>query len=129
MTKNKALIILFILLSTVLLFHFSIYFQFIPYDIVWAGKINSVEEMKRFEIVSIAINIFIVITLFIKSRQLKQNIQNKIINVLIWIFVLIFSLNTIGNLFAESILELILGTILTLSSAYLCFVVVQKKNN
>lgn len=127
MNKNIALIILFILLSVVLLFHFSIYFRIIPYDIVWAGKINSIEEMKRFEIVSITINIFIISTLFIKYKQLKQGIQNRIINAIIWGFVILFSLNTIGNLFAKTTLELILGTALTLCSAYLCFIVVRKR--
>lgn len=127
MNKNIALIILFILLSVILLFHFSIYFRIIPYDIVWAGKINSIEEMKRFEIVSITINTFIIITLFIKYKQLKQGIQNRVINFLIWCFVILFSLNTIGNLFAKTTLELILGTGLTLCSAYLCFIVVRKR--
>lgn len=127
MNKNIALIILFILLSVVLLFHFSIYFRIIPYDIVWAGKINSIEEMKRFEIVSITINIFIISTLFIKYKQLKQGIQNRIINAIIWGFVILFSLNTIGNLFAKTTLELILGTTLTLCFAYLCFIVVRKR--
>lgn len=127
MNKNIALIILFILLSVILLFHFSIYFRIIPYDIVWAGKINSIEEMKRFEIVSITINTFIIITLFIKYKQLKQGIQNRVINFLIWCFVILFSLNTVGNLFAKTTLELILGTTLTLCFAYLCFIVVRKR--
>ena len=48
MKKKTALIIMFFILGIVLLFHFLILTEQIPYDKVWAGKLNSVEEMKSF---------------------------------------------------------------------------------
>ena len=56
MDKKKALTIMFFVLGIVLIFHFLIFLEQIPYDKVWAGKLNSVEEMKTFEIFSISIN-------------------------------------------------------------------------
>ncbi|AKP50187.1 hypothetical protein [Cyclobacterium amurskyense] len=126
MKKKTALVIMFGLLGVVLVFHFLVFFQFIPYDIVWAGRLNSVEEMKTFETFSILLNIFLLTILFIKYKLIEREKENKIINALIWVFAAFFGLNTIGNLFSESLLELILGTLLTLVSTILCVIIVKK---
>jgi len=126
MKKKLALQIMFVLLGALVIVHSLILGQIIPYDQVWAGKINSVEEMRTFEIVSILINVFMLSILGIKYHQLKNNKRKKLIDVLIWVFAVFFLLNTLGNLFAESKLELIAGTTLTLVSSVLCFVIVKK---
>lgn len=126
MRKKTALIIMFFTLGIVLIFHFLIFTEQIPYDKVWAGKLNSVEEMKTFETFSILINIIMLTTLVIKYRLLEKEKRNKAIDILIWIFAAFFALNTLGNLFAQNIIELILGTFLTLSSSILCFIIVKK---
>ncbi|MDG1398955.1 MAG: DUF2867 domain-containing protein [Polaribacter sp.] len=127
MKRKTALIIMFFILGTVLVFHFLILTEQIPYDKVWAGKLNSVEEMKTFETFSILLNTFMLAVLYIKHRQLAQGIKNKVIDMLIWSFSFFFLLNTAGNLFSKNIIELILGTLLTLTSAILCIVIVKKK--
>lgn len=127
MSKKVALIIMFFILGILLIFHFLIFTEQIPYDKVWAGKLNSVEEMKSFETFSILINVFMLVVLLIKYKQLKKEIKNKVVDILIWIFVAFFAVNTLGNLFAKSMIELILGTLLTLSSSILCFIVVKKE--
>ena len=127
MNKKVALIIMFFILGIVLIFHFLILTEQIPYDKVWAGKLNSVEEMKSFETFSILFNVFMLTVLYMKYRQLEKGVKNKVIDILIWIFAGFFALNTIGNLFSKSMMELILGTILTLTSAILCFVIVKKE--
>lgn len=127
MNKKVASIIMFFILGIVLLFHFLILTEQIPYEKVWAGKLNSVEEMKSFETFSILLNTFILTVLYIKYRLLVKGVNNKVIDILIWIFTVFFMLNTVGNLFSKSMIELILGTFLTLTSAILCFVIVKKK--
>lgn len=127
MNKKVALIIMFFILGIVLIFHFLILTEQIPYDKVWAEKLNSVDEMKSFETFSILLNIFMLTVLFMKYRQLEKGVKNKVIDILIWIFAGFFALNTLGNLFSKSMIELILGTFLTLTSAILCFVIVKKK--
>ncbi|EPR66765.1 hypothetical protein ADICYQ_4197 [Cyclobacterium qasimii M12-11B] len=126
MGKRKALVIMFWLLGVVLVFHFSVFFEFIPYDKVWAGRLKSVEEMRKFETVSIFLNVFLLTILQIKRKLLIRKKENKVINALIWVFAAFFGLNTIGNLFSESLLELILGTLLTLVSTILCIIIVKK---
>ncbi|MCK0191420.1 hypothetical protein [Arenibacter sp. F20364] len=126
MNKKVAIKIMFFLLGTILIFHLLIFTQQIPYDKVWAGRLNSVEEMKTFEAFSILMNVFMILVLFIKYKLLGSGKTNKAIDILIWIFAGFFALNTIGNLFAKSMLELILGTFLTLVSCILCFIIVKK---
>ena len=127
MNKKVALIIMFFILGIVLIFHFLILTEQIPYDKVWAGKLNSVQEMKSFETFSIILNVFMLTILFVKYKQLERGIKHRIVDILIWVFTAFFALNTIGNLFANSMIELILGTFLTLTSSILCFVIVKKK--
>ena len=122
-----ALISMFFILGIILIFHFLIFMELIPYDKIWAGKLSSVEEMKSFEIFSILLNVFIVIILFIKYKQLDREKGNKIIDILIWIFAAFFALNTLGNLFAESMIELILGAFSTLILSILCVIIVKKE--
>ena len=126
MKKKVALISMFFILGIVLIFHTLILIELIPYDKVWAGKLNSVEEMKSFETISILLNAFMLIVLYLKYRKLGQGTTSKVIDLLIWIFAGFFVLNTVGNLFSKSMVELILGTLLTLTSAILCFVIVKK---
>lgn len=118
---------MFFLLGSILIFHFLVITEQIPYDKVWAGKLNSVEEMKVFEAFSILINLFMVLVLSIKYKLLENGKSNKAIDIFIWVFVVFFALNTIGNMFAKSLIELILGGILTLVSSILCFIIVKKE--
>lgn len=129
MTKTLALKLLFGILTMVLLFHLLVFTQVIPYELVWAGKISSTEEMYVFETVSILINILLVYTLFVKSKNIKENKTNKLVNIIIWIFVVLFALNTLGNLFAENRIEQVVGTLLTSISSLLCWFIVRKERN
>lgn len=129
MTKKSALFIMFFILGIILIFHFLIFTEQIPYDIVWAGKLKSVEEMKTFETFSIILNAFMLAILFIKYKHVKKQVNNKVINFIIWIFVILFALNTVGNLFSQNMIELILGTFLTLVSSVLCFIIVRNKKH
>ena len=129
MNKKVALIIMFFILGIVLIFHFLILTNQIPYEKVWAGKLNSIEEMKSFETISIILNIFMLTILIVKYKQLKRKIKNKAVDILIWGFAVFFALNTLGNLFAKSTTELIFGTFITLTSSVLCFIIAKKKRN
>lgn len=118
---------MFLLLGALVIFHVLIFTEQIPYDKVWAGKLNSVEEMKAFEAFSIFINLFMILILSIKYKLLESGKSNKAIDILIWVFVVFFALNTIGNMFAKSLIELILGGFLTLASCILCIIIVKKE--
>ena len=118
-SQKQALNVMLALLTAVILFHLSVLFQIIPYTIVWAGKLNNMQEMRVFESISILICTFHISVLLLKGNYIKSKIPIKIINGILWIFVALFVLNTAGNLFAKSNFELYFFTPLTFISALL----------
>lgn len=127
-SKVAVITVLMGLLSVVILLHLGILFQLIPYDIVWAGKIDSLEAMYLLETVSLILNGTLMLVLYLKLKHLKQAMPTPVVDVILWIYVVIFGLNSLGNLFAQTLFELIFGTLFTLVMMYLCWVVVKKES-
>lgn len=121
--KQNDLKILIGLLVIVIVFHFLILFKIIPFDIVWGGRLKSEQEMYVFESISISMNLFL---LWILSLKIK-NIKHKFINITLWIFFVIFSSNTICNLFAHTSFEKYFS-VLTFIFALLLLKILWKKN-
>jgi len=116
-----------VILSMVLIFHLLVLSQVIDFKNNWGGRLSNENEMYLFETLSFTLNSFLLFIILQKASYIKQYFTTKFINVILWLFVIIFGLNTIGNLFANNLFEKILGTIFTLVSAYLCFRIVKKK--
>ena len=114
-------------LIVVVLFHFFIMLQIVPYNIVWGGRLKSVEEMYAFETVSIFINILLVGLLLWKGKLIRKGTSNKVLNAILWILLVLFALNTVGNLLAETILEKLVFTPLTLLFSILIWIIVRKE--
>ena len=123
-----ALYFLLTLLSTVFIFHFLVMLKIILYTIVWAGKMENDIQMYQFESVSVLINVILFTAILIKGKIVRRNVNPKIIQVILYIFVVIFALNTIGNLFAKMTLETYIFTPLTFISAFLCLRIALEKS-
>mgnify|MGYP000406564355 CR=1 FL=1 len=111
--------LLLALQALVVLFHLTILFGLVPYEIVWGGKLSSCQEMFVFESVSIALNLFIMLLLSVYLEIIKWSWPAKLMKVLFWVFASLFALNTLGNLAAESVVEMIVFTPLTLVTSLL----------
>ncbi len=118
-----------IILSLVLAFHVLILSHVIPYTVVWAGKLKSVDEMYLFEIISIGVNLFLLLLILMKANYIRIKLPGKVVQFFLWFFVVLFSLNTIGNLFSESSFETIVFTPVTLLLAILCLRIVSSKQH
>jgi len=114
------------MLILIIVFHALILTQIIPYTIVWAGKLKTINEMYVFEIISISINLLLILLLLLKGRSIQNNSSNKLVNGVLWAFIILFAFNTIGNLTSETLFEKIVFTPLTFISAILLWVVVKK---
>jgi len=110
-----------VLLSFVLVFHLLVLLGIIPFSIVWGGRLQNASQMYVFEAVSIIINLFIISAIAMKGVYIKQFLSKRTIRFILWVLVVVFSLNTFGNIFSESTLETILFTPLTLISTILCY--------
>lgn len=101
------------ILSCFIVFHLLILLGIISYSFVWGGLIENTTQMYVFEAVSLIINLFVITIVAIKSAYTKRYLPEKIVNLLLWIFVILFAFNTVGNLFAQSKLEMLIFTPLT----------------
>jgi hypothetical protein len=126
MSHKYPIKILLCLIATVTLFHLAIITKIIPYKVTWGGKINNDAEMYVFESISILINLFLGFILLIKGDYVLSFLTTRVVDIILLIFLLIFGLNTIGNIFAESLFEKSLS-LLTLIFTYLIWVILKKK--
>ncbi len=113
--------VLILVFSLILIFHLMIVSGFIPYDMVWGGRLENREQMLRFESVSIALNLLMLGIVLIKSGRLKIEIQPMILRVCFWIMGGLFALNTLGNLLSSNLWEAIIFTPLTLVLSFYSF--------
>lgn len=127
MNTKLACHLMITLLGVVLLFHLSIITGLVDFKLVWGGRLKTQEEMFVFESISLALNAYLLLIILQKENWIKQLFSPKVQNVSLWIFTVIFSLNTLGNLLANNLFEKIAGTAMTLFSAYACWIIVRKK--
>ena len=128
MSLRIAVKIMISLVVAVTLFHLSIILKIIPYEITWGGRLQNDAEMYVFEIISITINIFLGLNLLIKGGYIKQVISLRIVNITLWIFLILFGLNTIGNIIAKTYFEKSFA-LLTLVSSILIWIILKAKSN
>lgn len=125
MTASPIKLVLFIL-SLVILFHLGIIVKIIPYQITWGGRLKNDAEMYVFESVSILINLFLSLVLCMKGNYISYKFSNKIITIVLWFFIILFAANTLGNLFAKTILEKTFS-LLTLILSFLLWKIARNK--
>ncbi|SIT94250.1 hypothetical protein [Pontibacter indicus] len=125
MDKRIAIKIMLWLIVAITIFHMAILFKLIPYEITWGGRLKSDAEMYVFESISLAINIFLGFVLLIKGEYVKQILPLKIVNLVLWAFLGLFVLNTIGNMVAKTNFEKFFA-IITLSFSILIWIILKK---
>lgn len=128
MNPKLTIKVLLWLIAAVSLFHLTILIKIIPYEITWGGKLKNDAEMYLFESISILINLFLTYVLLIKGEYVSKLIPTKVVNIILWIFLFIFGLNTLGNIFAEIFFEKSFN-LLTLIFTYLIWTILKKNKN
>lgn len=116
--------ILLAMLLPVLVFHVLVLVKVVPYSIVWGGKLQNDTAMYVMECCSIGINLLLVFLLLIKGAYLPAWLPPKVVNSLLWVFLILFVLNTVGNLLANTLLEKSFA-VLTLASAVLLWCILR----
>lgn len=111
------------LVLLVVVFHFLILIKAIPHNIAWGGRLHSDQQIYVFEGISILINLVLIWVLSLKAK----NARRKIIDIVLWIYFVIFSLNTIGNLFAKSTFERSFSIVTLLFALLLLRILLKKK--
>ena len=125
MQPKHAIRLMLWLLVGIIGFHLCILLKIIPYEITWGGRLSNDREMYVFESISIIINLFLGLVLLIKGNYIRAIMPMKAINVILWIFLFLFALNTIGNILAKTYFEKFFS-IITLAFVYLTWTVLKK---
>lgn len=106
--------------GVVTMFHLCVMLGIVPYNIVWGGRLTGRKEMLAFELSSIIVNMVLALTVAIKAKKVRAKAPGKLVNMVLWVFVLLFALNSAGNLAAKATLETVIFTPLTILSCLLC---------
>ena len=126
---NNTIKIFLGLLVIIILFHICIVSKIIPYNIAWGGRLQNDTEMYIFETISILINVFLSWVLLMKGNFVKYKFSHWAIIIILWIFFIIFILNTFGNIFAKTIFEKFFAIITGIFAFLLWNIIMQKRNN
>jgi hypothetical protein len=113
-----------LLCSMIILFHFLVLPQIITFENVWDGKLKNVDEMYVYDGGSLVANCLLILIVLVKGQIINLNISRKAITTLLWMFVILFILNTPGDLTSKKSLETTIVTPLTLILALLCLRIV-----
>ncbi len=111
-------------IGAVILLHSAILAKIIPYKVTWGGRLENDTEMYVFEVVSVLINLFLAVLLLVKGKHMSYFIPMKVVHILLWAFLFLFGINTIGNIFAETLFEKSLS-LLTLIFTYLIWIILK----
>ena len=124
MRKNILIKVLLIIICVVTIFHLCVVAKIIPYDIAWGGQLQNDTEMYVFEFLSIFINLFLGFVLLMKNGTIQKYFKQRVINFILWIYFALFTINTVGNLFAKTNFEKSFS-ILTLIFAILIWAILK----
>lgn len=113
------------LLTAVIVFHVLVLVGVVPPEIVWGGRLKSHEELIRFEVVSIALNLFMIFVAGHPAGFLRI-LNSKVVRWLLILMAVLFVLNTVGNLMAVDPLERWIFTPLTALLAVLCILILRR---
>ncbi len=113
-----------ILFGLFVLFHLAVLmgillFDYAPVEYLWGGIMTTTEELLMFEVISLAAITFCLITVLIRMKMIRLPGLLVASRVTLWIITLLFFLNTVGNLLAQSTFEKFFA-IITLLFALLC---------
>ncbi len=108
----------FVLYLLFIVFHLLVIAGIIPQNIVWGGRIESKDELIIFEVISIIILLLCLLITHFRNKYVNHTKFNKVTKAGMWLLFILFSLNTVGNLFAVSILEKALFTPITILLAF-----------
>lgn len=120
-SKQVAVKVLLLISVIALILHVLILTGVIPFQYVWGGRLETEDQMFKFEAVSLIINLFVVGVVASVGGFIKPILPPKVLRVFLWVFAVLFGLNTIGNIVSLNSIEAIIATPITLIAAIMFF--------
>ena len=127
-TETLLKIMLLVIYGCIIIFHIAVLIWYIPDNIAWGWRLETKEQMYVFEAISFIIISIVFIFFFINLGHLTKNVWiTKFAKRSMWFFFIVFGLNTIGNIFAKTMIETVIATPITLAITILCWYLATKK--
>lgn len=107
---NTAILASLFILGMLTLFHIAIligilFFDAIPIDYLWGGKLKTVTQLVNFELVSLLTTVIFIFLLLIRRHWINLPKLLTVTRAAMWLVFVLFLLNTIGNALAETTFE------------------------
>ena len=119
-------IFLFLLIA-VIVFHSLVLLGIIPFDIIWGGKLKKHSEVMSLEIISIFINTMMLIVVLTRAKIITIGNHPVKIKVILYTMSILFGVNSIGNLLADTSFERFVFTPITVVLALLSWQLARTK--
>lgn len=127
MKISTAINIMLTQVALVSVFHLLILVKIIPYDITWGGRLQNDQQMYVFEVMSLLLNAVLGLALLIKGQRIKAIVSIKFTNIILWAFMILFALNTVGNIMAKTNFEKSFSVITLLSTIFIAVILKKGK--
>lgn len=95
-------------------FHVLVIVGVVPGTIVWGGRLSERRHVVWAEVASILLLSATALVFFLNGQSLATGERGVVLTVATWVLVVLFGLNTVGNLFAKTALERFAFTPITL---------------
>jgi len=82
-----------------------LFFDFAPIEFLWGGRMETAEQLLSFELSSLISSLVVLFLLLVRSGRLHLAKLMQVSHIAMWVLFVLFILNTLGNLLANSLFE------------------------
>lgn len=119
--------IVLIILALTVVFHVFVLASIIPSDLVWGGRLANEAEVIQNEWISIILNILMIVLVRFRLQHIKTSFHHSFMLFLMYMMMVVFSLNSLGNILSSNTFETFVFAPITLILALLSFRLAQKE--
>jgi hypothetical protein len=117
--------VLLLLFTAAFVFQLVVLAGLIPTEMVWGGRLANEEERTVGALVSLTFLLLMILVLLLRMGRMpimnSSRVGGRVGRYGMWVIVVLFTLNTVGNIFALDLRETLIFTPITLVSALLAW--------
>ena len=113
-SNQTAAVLALSILGAMVVFHTLVVAGVLPTNIVMGGRVDDSAQVRKMEIGAIVMTLVAGLVFALRWRSIASGSPSLILAIAIWAITGLFALNTVGNLFAKTIVERATMTPLTL---------------
>lgn len=104
-------------------------FGFAPLDFLWGGKMETESQLLNFEVMSLATAIVALIFTMIRAGYIGAPRLLRLTQFIMWMLFVLFLLNTLGNILAETVFEKTFAIVTALLSLFSLRMALEKNSH